>query len=182
MGEMAVDDCSELANLKLQLAQEVKERTLQEHACDMANADKKEHMLKFEMLKAEHQKQQVRLVELEKINAGLELQKASNAEVDKQRQDMCNNQSVLVRKLEAELEQAQRDLVIEREFAVRLLLQIQQLQLEVKREKDRSSSQEIQLRDAFEEVKQQKDNSTSDFPNPNVEISQQTDSLLQGLE
>merc|ERR1712226_756410 len=126
-------------------------------------------MLKFEMLKTEHQKQQVRLVELEKINAGLELQRSSNAEVDKQRQDMCDNQSALLRKLEAELEQAQRDLVIEREFAVRLLLQIQQLQLEVKREKERSSSQEIQLRDAFEEIKQQKDNSISDFPNPNVE-------------
>merc|ERR1712064_135513 len=133
-------------------------------------------------LNAQHQEQLVNLVEFEKKNAGLELQRASNAEVDKQRQDMCDRQSALLRKLEAELEQTQRDLVIEREFVVRLLLQIQQLQLDVKREKDRSSSQEIQLRDASEEVKQQKENSTSDFPNPIVEISQQTDSLLKGLE
>merc|ERR1711945_33018 len=134
------------------------------------------------MLKAEHQKQQVRLVELEKINAGLELQRASNAEVDKQRQDMCDNQSALLRKLEAELEQAQRDLVIEREFAVRLLLQIQQLQLEVKREKEHSSSQEIQLRDAFEEIKQRKDSSTTTrFSFPCSEISQKNRLRLQKI-
>jgi len=180
---MAVDDCVELTNLKLQLAHEVKQRTLQERACDTANADKEEYMLKFEMLKAEHQKQQVRLVELEKINAGLELQRASNAEVDKQRQDMCDNQSALLRKLEAELEQAQRDLVIEREFVVRLLLQIQQLQLEVKREKEHSSSQEIQLRDASEEIKQQNDASaTTRFPFPPAEICQQARSIFKKFE
>merc|ERR1712007_339342 len=102
----------------------------------------------------EYRKQQVSLVELEKINIGLELQRASHAEVDKQRQDMCDHQSALLRRLEAELQQTQRDLVIQREYVVRLLLQIQQLQLEVKREKERSSSQDIQLRDAFEEIKQ----------------------------
>jgi len=177
-----VVDSAEFANLRLQLAHEKEQRTLQERACELANADKEKYKMKFEKLNAQHQEQLVNLVEFEKKNAGLELQRASNAEVDKQRQDMCDHQSALLRKLEAELEQTQRDLVIEREFVVRLLLQIQQLQLEVKREKDRSSSQEIQLRDAFEEVKQQKENSTSDFPNPNVEISQQTDSLLKGLE
>merc|ERR1712007_25099 len=172
--KLAVDDCAELANLRLQLAHEIEQRTLQEHACDRANADKEEYRLKFEKLNTEHQEQQLRLVELEKINVRLELQRASNAAVDKQRQDMCNNQSALTRKLEAELEQAQRDLVIEREFAVRLLLQIQQLQLEVKREKERSSSHEIQLRDAFEEIKQQKDTSTTTrFPFPHAEICQQ---------
>merc|ERR1712196_355926 len=91
---------------------------------------------------------------LEKINVGLELQSASHAEVDKQRQDLCDHQSALLRRLEEELEQTQRDLVIQREYVVRLLLQIQQLQLEVKREKERFPSQEIQLRDAFEEIKQ----------------------------
>jgi len=181
--EMALGDCAELANLKSQLTREVKQRTLQERACELANADKEEYMLKFEMLKTEHQKQQVRLVELEKINAGLELQRASNAEVDKQRQDMCDNQSVLLRKLEAELEQAQRNLVLEREFAVRLLLQIQQLQLEVKREKEGSSSQEIQLRDASEEIKQQNGTSTTTrFPFPPVDICQQARSIFKKFE
>merc|ERR1712137_1151623 len=161
--ELAVDDCAELANLRLQLAREIEQRTLQERACDAANAGKQEYMLKFNELNTEHQKQQVSLVELKKINAGLELQSASSAEVDKQRQDMCDHQSALLRKLEAELEQARRDLVIEREYAVRLLLQIQQLQLEVKREKERSSSQEIQLRDAFEEIKQHSQHKGSGF-------------------
>merc|ERR1711945_72808 len=159
--ELVMDECAELANRKLQLAHEREQRTLQERACDTANAEKEEYKLKFEKLKTEHQKQQYSLVELEKKIVGLELQRASNVEVDKQRQDMCDNQSALLRKLEAELEHAQRDLVIEREFAVRLLLQIQQLQLEVKKEKERSSSQEIQLRDAFEEIKQRKHTSTT---------------------
>merc|ERR1712107_228362 len=78
---------------------------------------------------------------------------------------------------EAELEQAQRDLVIEREFAVRLLLQIQQLQLEVRREKERSSSREIQLRDAFEEIKQQKDMRITPFPH--AKTCQQTGSVFR---
>merc|ERR1712007_364766 len=181
--KLAVDDCAELANLRLQLAHEIEQRTLQEHACDRANADKEEYRLKFEKLNTEHQEQQLRLVELEKINVRLELQRASNVEVDKQRQDMCNNQSALLRKLEAELEQPQRDLVIEREFAVRLLLQIQQLQLEVKREKERSSSQEIQLRDAFEEIKQRKDTSTTArFPSPPADICQQTRSVFRKFQ
>merc|ERR1712137_445776 len=178
----AEDDCAELTNLKLQLAHEVEQRTLMERACDTANAAKEEYVLKFEKLNTEHQKQQVSLVELKKINAGLELQSASSAEVDKQRQDMCDHQSALLRKLEAELEQARRDLVIEREYAVRLLLQIQQLQLEVKREKERASSQEIQLRDAFEEIKQQRDVSSSHFPPPHFKISQQTGSPSRKLE
>jgi len=130
--------------------------------------------LKLEKLNAEHQKQQVTLKEIEKINVGFELQRTSNAEVDKQRQDMCDRQSALLRRLEAELEQTQRDLVIERELVVQLLLQIQQLQLEVKRERERSSSQEIQLRDVFEDVKQQRGKSSSHFPFPRVGTSQQT--------
>merc|ERR1712064_228485 len=132
---------------------------------------------------AEHQKQQLSLVELEKVNVGLELQRTTNAEYSKQCQDMCDNQSALLRKLEAELEQAQRDLVIEREFVVRLLLQIQQLQLEVKREKEHSSSQEIQLRDASEEIKQQNDTSaTTRFPFPPAEICQQAQSIFKKFE
>merc|ERR1712137_455086 len=174
--ELALDDCAELANLRLQLAREIEQRTLQERACDAANAEKQEYMLKFNELNTEHQKQQVSLVELKKINAGLELQSASSAEVNKQRQDMCDHQPALLRKLEAELEQARRDLVIEREYAVRLLLQIQQLQLEVKREKERASSQEIQLRDAFEEIKQQRDVRSSHFPLEHFEISHQSGS------
>jgi len=183
--EMAVVDCAELANLRLQLAHEIEQRTLQEEACATANADRKEYILKFEKLKTEHQKQQLSLVELEKVNVGLELQRTTNAEYSKQRQDMCDNQSALLRKLEAELEQAQRDLVIEREFAVRLLLQIQQLQLEVKREKECSSSQEIQLHDAFEEIKQQKHTSTTTpthFPFPSAKICQQTRSVSRKFE
>jgi len=181
--ELVMDNCAELANLKLQLAHEREQRTLQERACDTANAEKEEYKLKFEKLKTEHQKQQYSLVELEKKIVGLELQRASNVEVDKQRQDMCDNQSALLRKLEAELEQAQRDLVIEREFAVRLLLQIQQLQLDVKREKERSSSQEIQLRDAFEEIKQRKDTSTTTrFPFPPADICQQTRSVFRKFQ
>merc|ERR1712064_81094 len=114
------------------------------------------------------------LVEFKKMNVGLELQRVSNAEVDKKRQDMYDHQSALLRKLEAELDQTQTDLIIEREFVVQLLLQIQQLQLEVKRERERSSSQEIQLRDVFEEVKQQRGKSSSHFPFPRVGTSQQT--------
>merc|ERR1719240_1634511 len=181
--ELAMIDCAELANLKLQLANEIEQRTLQENACATANADKEAYRLKFEKLKTEHQKQQLSLVELEKVKVGLELQRTTNAEVDKQRQDMCDNQSALLRKLEAELEQAQRNLVIEREFAVRLLLQIQQLQLDVKREKERSSSQEIQLRDAFEEIKQRKDTSTTTrFPFPPADICQQTRSVFRKFQ
>jgi len=178
--ELAVGDCAELSNLKLQLAHEMAQRTLQERACDAANAAKEEYVLKFEKLNREHQKQQVSLVELKKRNVGLELQGASSAEVDKQRQDMCDHQSTLLRKLEAELEQGKRDLVIEREVVVQLRLQIQKLQLEVKREKEHSSSQEIQLRDAFEEIKQQKDTSTTtSFPFPHAEICQQTGSVFR---
>jgi len=181
--ELAMDDCAELANLKLQLAHEMEQSTLQERACDAANAAKEEYVLKFEKLNTEHQKQQVSLIELKKINVGLELQRDSNAEVDKQRQNMCDRQSALLRKLEAELEQAKRDLVIEREYAVRLLLQIQQLQLEVKREKERSSSQEIQLRDACEEIKQRKDTSTTTrFPFPPADICQQTRSVFRKFQ
>merc|ERR1719240_162665 len=183
--ELAMIDCAELANLKLQLANEIEQRTLQENACATANADKEAYRLKFEKLKTEHQKQQLSLVELEKVKVGLELQRTTNAEVDKQRQDMCDNQSALLRKLEAELEQAQRNLVIEREFAVRLLLQIQQLQLEVKREKECSSSQEIQLHDAFEEIKHQKDTSTTTpthFLFPSAKIWQQTRSVSRKFE
>merc|ERR1712007_126367 len=151
--ELVVDDCAELANLKLQLAHEVKQRTLQERACDSANAEKEEYKLKFEKLKTEHQKQQYSLVELEKKNVGLELQRASNAEVDKQRQDMCDNKSALL------------------------------LKLEVKREKERSSSEEIQLRDASEEIKQQNDTSTATrFPFPPAEICQQARSIFKKLE
>jgi len=181
--ELAMGDCAELANLKLQLAHEMAQRTLQERACDAANAAKEEYVLKFEKLNTEHQKQQVSLVELKKLNAGLEIQGASNAEVDKQRQDMCYHQSALLRKLEAELEQAKRDLVIEREGVVQLRLQIQKLRLEVKREKERSSSQEIELRDAFEEIKQQKNTSTiTSFPFPHAEICQKTGSVFSKFE
>jgi len=137
-------------------------------------------VLKFEKLNTEHQKQQVSLVELKKINVELELQGALSAEVDKQRQDMCDHQSALLQKLEAELEQAKRDLVVEKEGVIQLRLQIQKLQLEVKREKERSSSQEIQLRDAFEEIKQQNDTSTTtSFPFPHAEICQHTGSVFR---
>merc|ERR1712179_554515 len=150
---LAVDDCAELANLRMKLAHEVEQRTMQERAYNTVHAEKEEYVLKFEKLTTEYRKQQVSLVEFEKMNVGLELQRVSNAEVDKKRQDMYDHQSALLRKLEAELEQTQTDLIIEREFIVRLHLQIQQLQLEVKRERERSSSREIQLRDAFEEIK-----------------------------
>merc|ERR1712064_179104 len=123
------------------------------------------------------------LVEFKKMNVGLELQRVSNAEVDKKRQDMYDHQSALLRKLEAELDQTQTDLIIEREFVVRLHLQIQQLQLEVKRERERSSSQEIQLRDAFEEIKQRKDTSTTTrFPFPPADICQQTRSVFRKFQ
>merc|ERR1712137_1499070 len=150
---LAVDDCAELANLRLQLAHEVENRTMQERAYNTVHAEKEEYLLKFEKLTKEYRKQEDSLVEFKKMNVGLELQRVSNAEIDKQRQDMCDHQSALLRKLEAELDQTQTDLIIEREFVVRLHLQIQQLQLEVKRERERSSSQEIQLRDAFEEIR-----------------------------
>jgi len=98
------------------------------------------------------------LVELKKINVGLELQGVSSAEVDTQRQDMCDHQSALLRKLERELEQAKRDLVVEREGVIELHLQIQKLQLEIKREKEHPSSQEIQLDQAGLKVSQRKAN------------------------
>jgi len=120
------------------------------------------------------------LVELKKINVGLELQEALSAEVDKQHQDLCDHQSALLRKLERELEQAKRDLVVEREGVVQLHLQIQKLQIEAKREKEHSSSKEIQLRDAFEEIKQQKDSSTTaSFAFPHAEICRDTGSVFR---
>jgi len=142
--EMAVDDCAELANLKLQLAQEVKQRT---HFAGL-------YILIFEMSKADHQKQHVSLVEPDKINAGLELQRASNAEIDKQRQDMCDSQLALLRKLEAELHQAQRDLDIKENLLFDCFFRPSSCSLTSRRKRS-VRPRKIQLRDASKEIKHQ---------------------------
>jgi len=77
---LAVDDCAELANLRLQLAHEVEQRTMQERAYSTVHAEKEEYVLKFEKLTTEYRKQQVSLVEFEKMNVGLELQRVNVTE------------------------------------------------------------------------------------------------------
>jgi len=159
--ELAVADRAELAQLREKLMPETEQYVSQEHANRInevveASVDNKcVSMLEFERLNTELRKQQGKLVELEKLNAGLEFQRDSKAQVDKHLQGICDNQSTLLRKLEGELEQTQRDLVLEREFVCRLLLEIQQLQLELRGEKERGSSQETKLRKASEEIEKQ---------------------------
>eukprot|EP00811_Abedinium_folium_P017973 NODE_2689_length_2165_cov_8.250245.p1 GENE.NODE_2689_length_2165_cov_8.250245~~NODE_2689_length_2165_cov_8.250245.p1 ORF type:complete len:485 (+),score=188.59 NODE_2689_length_2165_cov_8.250245:1-1455(+) len=140
----------EVNRLRGQLSQE-KERSLARTAVDNGALSQQVEHLSTELSNQKHSK-----LRFQKLAAELETQRTSKADLDKQLQEFCEHQGKLLSKLEAELEQAQRDLVLERETVVRLQLEIQQLQGDVRSERDCHQLLEVENRDFRTEVDENK--------------------------